>query len=143
MAKKKGLGFAEPLKWHSIWLKKTKTGVLVAVSIPIFTAQLEKSRDATSVANIRSAYAEAQASYLTEVASGTNVEVNKTEGKVTSVVVKKVKFSGVQSGWSEMKTDLPNDVDWSALTDELGGSAGEKTLTFTYGDDGKITLSVA
>lgn len=31
--------------------------VLVAISIPIFSKQLEKSRDATSVANIRSAYA--------------------------------------------------------------------------------------
>lgn len=35
--------------------------VLVAISIPIFSKQLEKSRDATSVANIRSAYAEAMA----------------------------------------------------------------------------------
>ena len=34
-------------------------GVLVAISIPIFSKQLEKARDATSVANIRSAYAEA------------------------------------------------------------------------------------
>ena len=34
-------------------------GVLVAISIPIFSKQLEKSRDATSVANLRSAYAEA------------------------------------------------------------------------------------
>ena len=34
-------------------------GVLVAISIPIFSRQLEKSRDAVSVANIRSAYAEA------------------------------------------------------------------------------------
>jgi hypothetical protein len=34
-------------------------GVLVTISIPIFSRQLEKSRDAVSVANIRSAYAEA------------------------------------------------------------------------------------
>lgn len=31
----------------------------MAISIPIFSRQLEKSRDAVSVANIRSAYAEA------------------------------------------------------------------------------------
>ena len=31
--------------------------VLVAISIPIFTSQLEKSRDAVSVANLRAAYA--------------------------------------------------------------------------------------
>ena len=32
--------------------------VLVAISIPIFTSQLEKSREATDLANIRAAYAE-------------------------------------------------------------------------------------
>ena len=32
--------------------------VLVAISIPIFTTQLEKSREATDLANVRSAYAE-------------------------------------------------------------------------------------
>ena len=33
-------------------------GVLVAVSIPIFNSQLEKSREATDLANVRSAYAQ-------------------------------------------------------------------------------------
>ena len=32
-------------------------GVLVAISIPIFTGQLEKAREATDAANIRAAYA--------------------------------------------------------------------------------------
>ena len=32
--------------------------VLVAISIPIFTSQLEKSREAVDAANIRAAYAE-------------------------------------------------------------------------------------
>ena len=33
-------------------------GILTAISIPIFTSQLEKSREATDMANVRSAYAE-------------------------------------------------------------------------------------
>lgn len=33
-------------------------GVLVAIAIPIFTSQLEKSREATDLANVRSAYAQ-------------------------------------------------------------------------------------
>ena len=41
-------------------------GVLVAISIPIFTAQLEKSREAVDMANLRSAYAEVMAAGLTE-----------------------------------------------------------------------------
>ena len=46
---------------------KTRKGgkaVLVAIAIPIFTTQLEKSREATDMANIRSAYAEVTAAYL-------------------------------------------------------------------------------
>ncbi|MDD6520420.1 MAG: hypothetical protein PUF24_09680 [Oribacterium sp.] len=39
-------------------------GVLVAISIPIFTSQLEKAREATDTANIRSAYAEVQVAAL-------------------------------------------------------------------------------
>lgn len=35
--------------------------VLVAIAIPVFTNQLEKSREATDAANIRSAYAEVMA----------------------------------------------------------------------------------
>ena len=38
--------------------------VLVAIAIPVFTTQLEKSREATDQANVRSAYAEAVADYL-------------------------------------------------------------------------------
>ena len=38
--------------------------VLVAIAIPIFTAQLEKSREATDKANLRSAYAEVSAALL-------------------------------------------------------------------------------
>jgi len=40
--------------------------VLVAVAIPVFTAQLEKARVATEQANARSTYAQAVAAYLTD-----------------------------------------------------------------------------
>ena len=48
---KKGFTLAELLIVVAI------IGVLVAISIPIFTAQLEKAREATDLANLRSAYA--------------------------------------------------------------------------------------
>ena len=38
--------------------------VLVAISIPIFTTQLEKSREAVDAANLRAAYAEVMAAGL-------------------------------------------------------------------------------
>ena len=38
--------------------------VLVAIAIPVFTTQLEKSREATDAANVRAAYATLVADYL-------------------------------------------------------------------------------
>ena len=48
--------------------------VLVAISIPIFTSQLEKAREATDAANIRSQYAEVMAEAITD---GGHVKGNK------------------------------------------------------------------
>ena len=56
---KKGFTLAELLIVVAI------IAVLVAISIPIFTSQLEKSREAVDAANIRAAYAEISADALT------------------------------------------------------------------------------
>lgn len=48
-------------------------GVLVAVTIPVFSQQLEKSREATDLANVRSAYAE----LMTEVMGDSAVAPQK------------------------------------------------------------------
>ena len=57
---KKGFTLAELLIVVAI------IGVLVAISIPIFSSQLEKSREATDLANVRSAYAQVMAAAQTE-----------------------------------------------------------------------------
>lgn len=54
-------------------------GVLVAISIPIFTAQLEKSREATDAANLRSAYAELTAGLLTDEAVPDDITVTQKQ----------------------------------------------------------------
>ena len=52
--------------------------VLVAIAIPIFTTQLERAREATDLANVRSAYAEVVTAYLGDGASHTaSVSVNQ------------------------------------------------------------------
>ncbi len=60
---KKGFTLAELLIVVAI------IAVLVAIAIPVFTSQLEKSKKATDQANLRSAYAEAVAAYLNETSS--------------------------------------------------------------------------
>ena len=57
---KKGFTLAELLVVVAI------VGILVAISIPVFTAQLSKARKATNQANLRAAKAAAIADYLTE-----------------------------------------------------------------------------
>lgn len=46
--------------------------VLVAISIPIFTSQLEKAREAVDLSNVRSAYSILQTSIMTETAPDGN-----------------------------------------------------------------------
>ncbi|WP_235897304.1 type II secretion system protein [Baileyella intestinalis] len=72
---KKGFTLAELLIVVAI------IAVLVAISIPIFSAQLEKSREATDAANIRSAYAEVSADLLTDDSSNTSVKVPAKQKK--------------------------------------------------------------
>lgn len=60
---KKGFTLAELLVVVAI------IAVLTAIAIPVFSAQLEKAREAVDAANIRAAYAEVMSEYLT---GGTN-----------------------------------------------------------------------
>ena len=82
---KKGFTLAELLIVVAI------IAVLVAVAIPVFTQQLEKSRDATSVANMRSAYAEAQVAILTGEANG-NASAPSTSGGTTTVTERNITY---------------------------------------------------
>ena len=115
---KKGFTLAELLIVVAI------IAVLVAVAIPVFTTQLEKSRDATSVANIRSAYAEAMTDYLT----------GSSAGSTTAVTVKKKAIiqTAQKNNWSGEGANLPFTApeDPGNIT-----TKAEKELTFTFTTD--------
>lgn len=117
-------------------------GVLVAISIPIFTSQLEKSRDAVTASNVRAAYAEAQTAWLTGSGS-TNVTVSKD---AKTVVVKDVPVKGEQDGGvTTTEFDFPFTMgDGAEAALGKGGKTAKKDLTFTYTDtDAQPTLTVA
>lgn len=108
---KKGFTLAELLVVVAI------IGVLVAISIPIFTSQLEKSREAVDAANIRAAYAEIMAEAITNDAG--------------SATEKNVDLKQTKAGWD-------TSVDWPKnLTGKNGATfpsyaEGDKEATLTY-----------
>lgn len=116
-------------------------GVLVAISIPIFSKQLEKARDAVSISNIRAAYAQAMTDALTYNGSPTTGQKPYQEGNdkiyvdangyVSAVVVEVKIESHSANAWSGLAKDLP-----FVLTGK------NKNLNDnTYGDVGKYTTS--
>lgn len=75
---KKGFTLAELLVVVAI------IGVLVGVSIPIFTSQLAKSRQATNMANLRAAKAAAIGEYMSNSRTGAyTYTYNVDQGTVT------------------------------------------------------------
>ncbi len=70
---KKGFTLAELLIVVAI------IGVLTAIAIPVFTSQLEKSREATDAANIRSAYADVVVQYLEQANDELSIEVQSQQ----------------------------------------------------------------
>jgi hypothetical protein len=111
--------------------------VLVAVSIPIFTAQLEKAREATDEANLRALYAEAASALLTEDTNanaddikGASLEVKKagdvyTATATLSLVQQKDGLEGGKTSINIAGIDVPSD--------KFGPS---KSLTITLKSDG-------
>ncbi|WP_194610236.1 type IV pilin protein [Clostridium vitabionis] len=140
---KKGFTLAELLIVVAI------IGVLVAISIPIFTSQLEKSRDAVTLSNIRAAYAEAQTAELTQSSDTTNgVTYTPDASKGTATVeVKGVVSKGTQEGLNNLDQlpfgNLVSGKDKWEAKGSLGGTAQSWKLTFSYDENGKITSVTA
>ena len=92
--------------------------VLVAVAIPVFSAQLEKSREATDVANIRSAYAEVVTKYLENPTANKSIAI--------SVAVQQ-KVSGCQTDPAPVLTYQGNAKQSTyKLSGVLGGTLPTK-----------------
>lgn len=97
---KKGFTLAELLIVVAI------IAVLVAIAIPVFTTQLEKSREAVDAANLRAAYAEASAELLTNDASTKTWDVKNVQTKAKWQNEDKIKIGDVEvsannlNGWT-------------------------------------------
>ena len=101
-------------------------GVLVAISIPIFTSQLEKAREATDAANLRSAYAVAAADVL---------DGDGDTGYSAGPVAMAQTTAGFAS--SGLKDDSIGGIKLSTLTDTAKGVSYYVNVT----KDGTVTIT--
>ncbi len=114
--------------------------VLVAISIPIFSALLEKSRESTDFANVRAAYAEVMASAISQ-----GDELKQADGTYRALI----KLNQAKDGWD---TEIDNiaiggvgSADWKntpkakgtcAVTFDPSTGKTEIDWDYTGGDSG-------
>lgn len=111
---KKGFTLAELLIVVAI------IAVLVAISVPIFNSQLEKSREATDMANVRAAYAEVSAAVLDE--STSSGDLTKTVTAVQHDTSKWTSGDTVNIGGQQVKAGK----NWT-----ITGNTSSGTVTIT------------
>lgn len=131
---KKGFTLAELLVVVAI------IGILVAVSIPVFTSQLAKARKATNQANMRAAKAAAVAQYLTDG----NTDEGKYSYDLNEGIAKTIQT--IDSTLEEKDIDNADDskkytviqVTVKASTTDTDTSTGATTTN----DDGSVKIYV-
>ena len=122
--RKKGFTLAELLIVVAI------IAVLVAIAIPVFTSQLEKSRESTDMANIRSAYATLVAGYLDAT--------TPTANSIKVPVMQKDDQNGTL-GWA-IDHDLEIMVSGS-MTKQTVAARNSGFYTVAIGAAGRVTVT--
>ncbi len=106
--------------------------VLVAIAIPVFTSQLEKSREATDMSNIRSAYAEAMAEYLANGA-------DKSYYSVVALKQQQDKWQNTENG--KLYTRVNGEEKEVPVDDSIVGKG--KTVYVNVATDGTVTVTAS
>ena len=104
--------------------------VLVAIAIPVFFTELERSKDAADLANVRSAYAEASADLLV-----TSPGEDGSTVATSSILVKSSGGPHTYAGWSDGSYTIAG-VTISAPSSESG-----QYLQLTMDSEGVVTAS--
>ena len=125
--------------------------VLTAIAIPVFTTQLEKSREATDLANMRSAYALVQAAALTQDSAAdfaAHSDSTTTFSSTGTVAGGDLTYKAVvtlrqtQTGW---QTDNNNDnttIGTDITVTSSGTSAKTGAITISAQSSGYYVLAI-
>ena len=124
---KKGFTLAELLIVVAI------IGVLVAISVPIFTAQLKKARIATNQANARSAKAAAVTSYMEDSTNNLGGTYTVASGQF---IPAKAPVAPVSGGVTGFATDI---TTWATATETVYSDATYATWIVKLDADGAVT----
>jgi len=102
--------------------------VLVAIAIPVFTTQLERSKEATDLSNIRAAYAEVVAEYLS---SGADTSKSATVNTVKQGI----------AGWAISDAKLYTRVNGSEKSIKLPSIVANDKVTVKITASGTVTVT--
>ena len=103
-------------------------GVLIAIAMPTFGAQLERAKEGTDLANLRSAYAESVANYLT-----TN-DVDKSAS--TKYPVQQGK-----ANWDIDSSGLPSNLAADEIAKVSGATKGSFFTVKFDGTNATVTVT--
>ena len=109
--------------------------VLVAVAIPVFTAQLEKAKVATTLANIRAGYAEAQARAMMG-------DYDENYNGNFTIYVDDLTIPLTDAQLDKYRTELEEQLSAVGITevarDNLPTDTNIRTITY-FGEDSTVT----
>lgn len=122
--------------------------VLTAIAIPVFTSQLEKSRESVDLSNVRAAYAEVMTAALTNDGTakytGDDAVIKQSDGTFKAVVSLKQQ----QNDWQTDKANLevagvkPTDTaNWTGTPNKDGKCTITYTPTAADGTADKLVLA--
>ena len=108
--------------------------MLVAIAIPVFTAALHSSQEATDKANCRSLYADLQAACLTnnanELTSETAGDLSPLSGSATTIVL---------SDGESITLNNSSTAAVEFVTDNANAKTGHYKVTYTCGSNDGVT----
>ena len=128
----------------SKWKQRTirRRAVLVAIAIPIFNSQLEKSRESTDIANARDYYAQVSVGLLDgslEKANDTMTVADGVQAKLTAVTAADTTTDGsIKVTVTGVKVQQAVFGAWSISDHNVAGadvdapSNGDNTLIYTF-----------
>lgn len=105
--------------------------VLIAIAIPVFTSQLENSREATDAANIRSAYGEMTTHALTKPKDSKTATVKKQQAQADwqNDSLKNQVIAGIKVSELNSTTDTTIEYDANTQVIKIDGKPAQTSFT--------------